>query len=233
MRSAWGRVVFAAVIVSLLVPGRAAFAAGDLKATLAKLDAAAASFHTLTADFEFDSIATEPVYDKDVQTGVVHYKRAGSSFQVGVHIDKVNGQIVPKVIVCCQNSTVRVYEQKLNQVTTLTKLGQYESWFMLGFGASGTELAEKWTIVDAGAETVNGIKTEKLEMVAKDPAVRKNVPKVTLWMDLDRGISIKQLFDEGDGQTRICLYSNFRMNQTQPPDAYIIKADKTTTQITR
>jgi outer membrane lipoprotein-sorting protein len=221
------------VFVLLLVPGRAAFAAGDLKATLAKLDAAAANFHTLTADFEFDSIQTEPVYDKDVQTGVAYYKRSGSSFQVGVHIEKVNNQSVPKVIVCCQNGTVKLYEQKLNQLTTLTKLGQYESWFMLGFGASGTELAEKWTIVDAGAETINGVKTEKLEMVAKDPAVRKNVPKVTLWMDLDRGVSLKQVFDEGEGQQRICLYSNFRMNQTLPGDAFTFKTDKTTTQITR
>ena len=233
MRSAWGRFVFAGAVALLLVPGRAAFAAGDLKATLAKLDEAAANFHTLTADFEFDSIQTEPIYDKDVQKGVVHYKRAASGSQVGVHIVQVNGQPVPKVIVCCQNGTVKLYEQKLNQLTTLTKLGQYESWFMLGFGASGAELTSKWTITDVGAETINGIKTEKLEMVAKDPAVRKNVSKVTLWMDLDRGISLKQVFDEGAGQQRICLYSNFRMNQTQPPDAYIIKGDKNTTQITR
>ena len=233
MRSAWGRVVFGAMFVLLLVPGRAAFAVGDLKATLAKLDVAAANFHTLTADFEFDSIQTEPVYDKDVQTGVVHYKRSGSSFQVGVHIEKVNGQSVPKVIVCCQGGMVKLYEQKLNQVTTLTKLGQYESWFMLGFGASGTELSEKWTIVDAGAETVSGVRTEKLEMVARDPAVRKNVPKVTLWMDLERGVSLKQVFDEGEGQQRICLYSNFRMNQTLPGDAFSFKQDKTTAQITR
>ena len=44
MRFAWGRLVFAGVVALLLVPGRAAFAAGDLKATLAKLDEAAASY---------------------------------------------------------------------------------------------------------------------------------------------------------------------------------------------
>ena len=40
---------------------------------------------------------------------------------------------------------------------------------MLGFGASGKDLAEKWDIKYAGEETVDGVKTEKLELVAKDP----------------------------------------------------------------
>jgi outer membrane lipoprotein-sorting protein len=233
MRPFWRRLVLAGLLAMILVSGRAAFAAGDLKATLAKLDASAANFRTTAADFEFDSIQTEPVDYKEVQKGVVYYKRAGSTFQMGVHINDVNGQNVPKVIVCCQNNAVRLYEQKPNQVTTLSKLSQYESWFMLGFGATGKELADKWNIVDEGAETMSGVKTEKLEMVPKDPAVLKNVPKVTMWVDLDRGVSLKQIFDEGEGQSRVCLYSNFKMNQNLPADAFSFKTDKATTYVNR
>lgn len=233
MRSFRGRLVLAILLATLFIPAHAAFAAGDLKATLAKLDAAAANFHTTAADFEFDSIQTLPVYDKDVQKGVVYYKRNGAGFDMGVHIADVNGQSVPKVIVCCQNGSVQLYEQKLNQVTRLNKLSQYQSWFMLGFGASGKDLAEKWNITDDGPETVDGVKTEKLEMVPKDPAVQKNVPKVTLWMDLDRGVSIKQIFDEGEGQQRVCLYSNFKMNQGLPADAFTFKTNKATTFVNR
>ena len=61
MRAFSGRLGFSCLLALILLPARAAFAAGDLKATLAKLDAAAANFHTTTADFEFDSILTEPV----------------------------------------------------------------------------------------------------------------------------------------------------------------------------
>jgi outer membrane lipoprotein-sorting protein len=233
MRSFGARLVFSSLLALTMFPGRAAIAAGDLKATLAKLDVAAANFRTTAADFEFDSIQTEPVYDKDVQKGVVYYKRGGANFQMGVHITDVNGQNVPKIIICCQNGAVQLYEQKLNQVTRLSKLSQYQSWFMLGFGASGKELEEKWNISDNGPETVNGIRTEKLEMVPKDPAVRKNVPKVTLWMDLERGVSVKQVFDEGEGQQRICLYSNFKMNQNLPADAFTFKTDKKTTFVNR
>jgi outer membrane lipoprotein-sorting protein len=225
--------LFAGLLVILLVPGRTAFAAGDLKSTLAKLDAAAANFHTTTADFEFDSIQTEPVYDKDVQKGVVYYKRGETAFQMGVHINDVNGQKVLKTIVCCENGTVQLYEQKLNQITSLSKLRQYQSWFMLGFGASGKDLADKWNITDDGQETLDGVATEKLEMIPKDPAIRKNVPKVTLWMDLGRGVSLKQIFDEGEGQSRVCLYSNFKMNQGLPQDAFSFKTDKNTTRVNR
>lgn len=232
MRHFWGRLVFAALVAAMCLPAHIAFAAGDLNATLAKLDAAAARFRTSTADFEFDSIQTQPVPDKDVQKGVVYYRRERSSFQMGVHIDTVDGQKIVKTIVCCQGG-VKLYEKQLNQVTILHKLGQYESWFMLGFGASGKELAEKWNITDDGPETVNGVKTEKLEMIPKDPAVRRNFPKVTLWMDLERGVSVKQVFDEGPGQYRVATYSNFKMNKSLPSDAFTIKTNKQTTYVNR
>jgi len=84
---------------------------------------------------------------------------------------------------------------------------------MLGFGASGHELAEKWTIKYLGTEVIDGIKTDKLELVAKDPAVRKTIPKVTIWLDTLRAVSLKQIFDEGEGQSRVCYYTNIKVNQ--------------------
>ena len=232
MRHFSARIFLTVLAAPLLLPCPAVSAA-DLNATLAKLNAAAAKFRSTTADFEFDSIQTEPVPDRDVQKGVVYYRRSGSGFQMGVHIGDVNGQKIQKTIVCCEGGSVKLYEQKLNQVTTLSKLSQYESWFMLGFGASGADLASKWNIRDLGEETLSGVKTEKLEMTPKDPAVRRTVPKVTLWMDLDRGVSLKQVFDEGAGQSRVCTYTNFRMNEKLPADAFTIKTNKQTVFVSR
>ncbi len=227
-RSSFGRLSLAALLTLTVMPGRA-FAAGDLKATLARLDAAAAKFHSTTANFEFTSIQTDPVPDKDVQTGVVYYQRTGSSFQMGLHITEVNGEKAPKIIVCCQSGSVRLYDEKLNHVTVFNKLSQYESWFMMGFGASGKDLAEKFDITDDGSETIDGVKTEKLEMIPKDPTVRRNVAKITLWMDLDRGVSLKQRFDEDPSHYRVCTYSNFQMNKGVPKDAFTFKTNKQTT----
>jgi outer membrane lipoprotein-sorting protein len=224
---------YAASLALALLPVRAAFAADDLQSVLHRLDAAAASFHTASADFEFDTIQTQPVPDKDVQKGMVYYERRSSSFQMGLHINEVNGQPVPKVVVCCQGGSIKLYEKLPDQVTTLSKLSQYESWFMLGFGASGKELEEKFDIKYLGTETLDGVKTDKLELVPKDPAIRKNIPKVTLWMDAARGVSLKQVFDEGQGQYRVCTYFDIKVNQPLPSDAFTFKTDRNTTYVNR
>jgi outer membrane lipoprotein-sorting protein len=99
---------------------------------------------------------------------------------------------------------------------------------MLGFGASGAEIEQKWTVAYLGAETMDGVKTAKLELVPKDPTVRKNLAKVTLWIDPERDVSVKQLFDEGDGQYRVCVYFNIKVNQPLPADAFTFKTDSKT-----
>lgn len=226
------RLVFVVALGVMLLPARAAFAADDLQAVLHKLDVASANFHTVAADFEFDSVQTDPLPDKDVQKGTVFYERKGHNFDMGLHIEEQNGKPVPKVVTL-KDGTVKLYEKLLDQVTTLTKLGQYQSWFMLGFGASGKELADKWDIRYLGQETLDGVSTAKLEMVPKDPAVRKNLPKVTSWMDTERGICLKQVFDEGQGQYRVAVYFNIKMNQSLPRDAFSFKTDRKTTFVVR
>jgi outer membrane lipoprotein-sorting protein len=210
--------------VFALIPHKTA--AQDLKSVLAQLDAAAPNFHSTSADFEFDSIQTDPVPDKEVQKGVVYYARHGSDFQMAAHIDQENDKPVPKIYTFSKG-VFRLYEKLPNQVTTYKndKIGGY---LLLGFGASGKELAEKWDITYAGQETLNGVKTEKLDLVPKDPAVRKNLLKVTVWMDTQHGVSLKQVFDQGQGQSRVCVYFNFKFNQALPSDVFTFKTDSKT-----
>jgi outer membrane lipoprotein-sorting protein len=230
------KLVIAALMAVLLLAARAASAAPiDEKAkdaVLRRLDAAAANFHSTSADFEFDSITTDPIPDKDVQKGTVYYERNGKAFQMAAHIETENGRPEPKIYGIFAG-VVKLYEKLTNQVTTFSKLGQFESWFMLGFGASGKDLEAKWEITYLGPETLDGIKTEKLELVARDPAVKKNLPKVTVWMDTERGVSLKQVFDEGPGQKRVCVYFNIKVNQPLPKDAFTFKTDKQTVYMNR
>ncbi len=109
---------------------------------------------------------------------------------------------------------------KTSDAKTYTQAGKYESYLMLGFGASGHDLEEKWTLKYLGAEVIDGVKTDKLELVAKDPTVRQNIPKVTIWLDTARAVSLKQVFDEKDGTTRFCHYTNIKVNQPLPSGAF-------------
>lgn len=207
--------------------------AQDVNSVLASLDASSARFKSTAADFEFDSVQTDPIPDKDVQKGKIYFERTGSSFQMAAHIDQINGKPVPKIYTYAKG-VFKLWEGgSLNQVTTFAKASKFESYLMLGFGASGKELSDKWNVTYAGSETLDGVKTEKLELVAKDPEVRKNLPKVTVWMDTDRAISLKQVFDEGPGQYRVSVYFNVKVNQPLPGDAFTFKTDNKTQYISR
>jgi hypothetical protein len=52
-------------------------------------------------------------------------------------------------------------------------------------------------------------------------------------MDTDRGVSLKQVFDEGPGQYRVSVYFNLRLNTPLPGDAFTFKTDSKTQYINR
>ena len=224
------KLIFTVLVILAALPTRAAFAADDLKSVLSRLDAASANFHTTSADFEFDTVQTQPIYDKDVQKGVAYYKRNGQNFQMAAHIREVNGKPAAKDL-SYSSGKVLFFDQQANQERVMDAT-KYESYLLLGFGASGKELADKWQITYQGQETVDGIKTDKLELIAKDPNVLKLLgPKVTIWLDTDRAVSLKQVFDEGQGTSRTCIYSQIKTNQSLPKDAFAVKTNKQTQHI--
>lgn len=226
------RFLFAFLAVAFLA-GIPARAADNLNSVLARLNVAAQGFRSVSADFKAVSLTTVPIEDTETQVGQAYYDRSGKSFKMSAHIQSVDGQPVKKTYVYADGQLKLWEGPPVDQVTILTKLSQYESWFVLGFGASGTALAEKWNITYDGDEMIDGVNTAKLELVAKDPTVRKNLPKVTVWMDTEHGVSLKQVFDEGQGQSRTATYTNFKYNQRLPGDAFTFKTDSKTQTVTR
>jgi hypothetical protein len=69
------------------------------------------------------------------------------------------------------------------------------------------------------------VKTEKLELVAKDPAMRKNLTKVDIWLDVDHAVSMKQVFTFGSTSSYISQFSNFKLTQPLPKDAFTFKTN--------
>jgi outer membrane lipoprotein-sorting protein len=218
MHSRYSFVSLALVALAIL-PLRPAHAQ-DLATVLAKLDAAAKDFHTTTATVEFDSIQTDPVPDTDVQKGTAYYQRSGTTFQMAGHINEHNNHPSGKTYVL-SHGVLRISETgKEADAKTITQASKYEGYLMLGFGASGSQLAEKWDIKYLDQEKIDGVLTDKLELVAKDPTVRKNIVKVTAWMDTTRAVSLKVIFDEGQGQSYVCHYTNIKVNQPLPKNAF-------------
>ncbi len=231
------KIALATSMSLIAVPGGVSAQAGqaaqnaDKAKVLDRLNQAAANFHSTSADFEFDTIETDPIYDKDVQTGKVYYQRSGSAFKMGVHFTEHNGKPSARAYTFADGS-FKLFEAGTDTVTTYAKVSKFESYAILGFGASGRDLEAKWDITYLGSETLpdgkTQVKTEKLELVAKDPAVRKNIQKVTIWVDPERAVSLKQIFTTSSTSTHVCVYSNIKMNQALPDEAFKFKTDSKT-----
>ncbi len=218
--------VFAAALAFGLLAARTALAApqDELKTVLDRLNAAAQNFHSTSADVEFDDITTDPIYDKDVFKGVVYYDRKGAAFRMGVHFSQHNRKPSTKAYTFV-GGALKLHETGSDQITTVEKAGKFESYVLLGFGASGTDLEAKWEIKLLGWEAIDGEKTAELVLVAKDPEVRKNLPKVTIWVNPDRAVSLKQVFTLSATSSKTCLYSNFNLNGSLPADAFNFQAE--------
>jgi outer membrane lipoprotein-sorting protein len=208
-----------ALAATLCLPLRPA-QAEDKASVLARLDAAARNFHTATASFQFDSIQTDPIPDTDTLTGITYYDRNAGHFRWGAHVSRHNGRPALKTFLYAGGVLWVSDTGAQSDAKNYSQFGKYESYFALGFGAGGTELEKQWTVRYLGQEKIGEIQTDKLELIARDPQVRKNIPKVTVWMDTERAVSLKLVFDEGDGQSRVCTYTHIEVNQPLPKNAF-------------
>ena len=198
--------------------------APGLPTTLAKLDAASAKFKNAQADFHKDEFLAA-INDHTPSVGRVYFTRSGSSAEAGFRIDGKGARIATY-----KDGILKDYTPGpancYSKFDSSQNKGKTESFLTLGFGGSGTELAKSWTITDQGPETVEGVKTEKLDLVSNDPGVRKNFSKVTLWMDLDRDVSIKQqFFAAGTGDINTATYTNIKLNGKVDTKPFEIKGN--------
>ncbi len=201
-----------------------------LDQVLKKMDAAAASFRTTEADFEWDRY--EKVIDEidDIQSGTVYYRRVGKDIEMKADIKKPE----PKYLLFT-NGKIQVYTPKADQVTVYDSgknRGDVESYLVLGFGGSGQDLMKAFDVTYLGPETINNVATAKLQLIPKSEKVRKTFAKILLWIDLQRGISVQQQFFEPQGDYRLAKNSNIRVNEKISNDVFQLKTTSKTQFIT-
>ncbi|MDE1162414.1 MAG: outer membrane lipoprotein-sorting protein [Acidobacteriaceae bacterium] len=186
----------------------------QLKPVIDKLNVASAKFSNAEADVAYDNYV-RVVRDHTKQTGKIFVERHGKKTSMGaIFFDPGNSQ--PSKKISYDGGTLQLFTPGTNQEDVFSagkNQASYEGFLTLGFGGSGTDLEKAWSITDMGTEQVNGVKAEKLDLVAKDASVKNNFTHVTLWLDLDRGLSVRQIFYQPNGDTRTADYTNFRYNQ--------------------
>jgi hypothetical protein len=212
---------FAAACVLLAGTANAA----PLDTVLAQMDKASVTFKSAQADFTKD-IFEKIVSDHTLQHGSLYVERKGTDTFMGLTITGSGATTVEYT-----PGTVRQYQPGLKCFNTYSSLNKssVESFLVIGFGGSGTDLKKTWDITDQGTEMMNdgktNVKVEKLDLIGKDQGVRNNFTHVTLWIDPSRGISLKQVFYTPSGDTQTAIYTNIRMGQPINKAPYAISGN--------
>lgn len=211
--------------------------AAQLTYTLKQLDTASAKFQRATADFRWDYYQ-RVLRDTTTQNGSIYFEREGKSTSMGAFIlgagQDSKGKPKFDKVLDYNAGTLRMFSPDVDQITVLRagpNQAQYEGFLTLGFGGSGVDLSKSWNITDLGADTVENIKTEKLDLTSKTGD--KNFTHITVWIDLNRGVSLKQVFYMPSNDCRIATYSNVVVNGNVHKDQFKFKTDKNTTTVTR
>ncbi len=187
--------------------------AADLDKVLAQMDAASARFQNAQADFTWDNY-TKVVDDHELQTGTIYFERVGGQTQMAALVQ----QPTRKTVVY-KDATLSYYDPSLDQLNIFAagkNKAQYESFLTLGFGGSGKDLKAAWQINDLGAETIDGVATEKLDLTS-DQAKGANIVHITIWVDPARAVSLKQIFYYTSGDTRTCSFTHIKYNSKSLP----------------
>jgi hypothetical protein len=232
------------VLLGALSPAmRAQSASPQLTYVLKQMDTASVKFQRATADFHWEYYE-RVVRDTTTQTGMIYFEHQGGGVGMGAVVTAPgmgsNGK--PKVdkVIEYKAGTLQMFDPSVDQITVLqagANQAQYEGFLTLGFGGSGTELERAWHIADLGPETLSDdgqpVKTEKLDLTAKDAKTSSMFTHITIWVDPSRAVSLKQVFYTASGNYRTAVYSNIKVNGNVHKDQFAIRRDKNTTVVNR
>ncbi len=212
-----------AVMACLLSSSWAQSDSAGLEKVLGQMDTAAKNFRATEAGFVWDHyyVVLKEIDESTSQKGRIYFRRENGDIQMAADI-----AVPDKEYLLYTGGKVQVYQPKIEQVTEYSpgkSREDVESFLVLGFGGSGHDLLKSYDVKLVGPETVNGVASEKLELIPKSEGLKKNIVRIVLWIDPARGISVQQQFFEPSGDYRLAKYSDIHVNQKLPDGVFKLK----------
>ena len=183
--------------------------APTLDSVLKRMDATAAHFQSAQADFVFNQYQ-KVVDETDTQKGTVYYRRTGQQIEMMADFKEPDRKFV-------------LYKEQVMEYSAGANHEEFESFLVLGFGGSGQDLKKSFDVTFEGEETIDNIPTAKLQLIPKSEKVRGNFSQITLWIDLDRGISVQQKLLQTQGDYRLAKYSAIKVPAKINNDVFRLK----------
>jgi outer membrane lipoprotein-sorting protein len=201
-------------------PASEAKPAGDVANVLRQMDEASANFKAAQAEVELVQ-CTAVVHEIDVQKGQVYFRRKGQETQVALWIKEPH----PKQAVV-KEGRVTFLDPRTKQVTERS-LGDnrqdVEAVMNLGFGMSGKDLAKDYDVTMTGWETLDGVNTARLELVAKSAKLRRLFTKLVLWVDPKSAVALRLQRFEASQDYQLTHYTNIKTSSGIPDNKFTIQ----------
>jgi outer membrane lipoprotein-sorting protein len=195
--------------------------ADALEKVLHGMDENAAKFHTAQANFSwtpYNSVINET---EAPDKGKIYFRRVGSEIQMAADIQPPDGRQI-----LFTGGKIQVYQPRtkvLDVYDASAHREEVESFLVLGFGSSGEDLRKSFEVKYLGEEKIGTVQTAKLELIPLAEKIKRNFPRIDLWIDPRQGVSLRQqLFQQG-GDYRLADYSNIRLNDKVPDSAFKLK----------
>ncbi len=232
------RAAFLCIVLAAALVSRATAQSDNaaLERVLTQMDSAAKDFRSVEANFVWDQY-TKIVKDTDTSKGTVYFQREGKEINMAADIaaDTAAKPPTPPKYVLFADGKVQMFEPNIDQVT-IYKTGKnradVESFLVLGFGGPGHDLAKSYHVNYLGTEKIDGVDTAKLELIPKSPKALAQFPRILLWIDPARGISVQQQLFQTSGDYRLAKYSKIQINQKLPDGVFKLKTTGKTTYLT-
>jgi outer membrane lipoprotein-sorting protein len=198
--------------------------AATVQEVLSKMDQSASGFTTMSATLN-KVTHTHVIDDNAEESGtIVLRKTAPRNLQVLVRFTKPDDRTV-----AFGGKKAEIFYPKLNTVQEYNLSGHsslIEQFMLLGFGASGRELAASYDVKLAGEETVAGKTAVKLQLTPKTDAAREKLKQVELWMAEGGAYPVQQKFLQPSGDYTVFTYSDVKLNPALGADALKLKLPK-------
>jgi outer membrane lipoprotein-sorting protein len=236
--------IFPLVMAALMPVGASSQASkpadpAALDSVLRKMDAVAANFTTAQANFQWETY--QKVIDEvvDYQTGIIYYRKSNKQIEMMAEVKRAGSSASsmkdePKFVLL-SGGKVRLYQPKTDQVTEFDlgkNQSEFESYIVLGFGASGQDLQKNFDVTYEGPETIEGVKTAKLQLIPKSQKVKNTYSQIFLWIDLDRAVSVQQQLFQPQGDYRLAKYSQIKLHDKVSDDVFKLKTTSKTQTVT-
>jgi outer membrane lipoprotein-sorting protein len=182
---------------------------------LARLDQAARLFAGATASIRVIT-HTGIINEDETQIGNVAVKRSSPhEMRFLINFTGPDAQAI-----ALREQTLQIYYPKLNTVREYD-IGRYkdlaQKLILLGFGMSGSELADSYDISNLGGERVELQDSVHLQLTPKASEVLKQLSRVDLWISLKTNCPVQQKFYMPGGDYRLVTYSDVSVNPPHLP----------------